>query len=85
MNRPKVGSALMDPTLPVMPALKRPKMMYVLAVAATLTADPTINHIIHTEPMPLQVCQDMADKVNIPLLFPKQVTFGNAVCVPAKS
>jgi hypothetical protein len=59
-------------------------MLYVLAVAATLTADPTINHTIHTEPMPLQVCQDMADKVNIPLLFPRQVTFGNAVCVPAK-
>jgi hypothetical protein len=59
-------------------------MMYLLTVTAILTADPTINHTIYSSPMPLQVCLDAADKMNIPLLFPRQVTFGNAVCVPAK-
>jgi hypothetical protein len=58
--------------------------LYVLAITVWLTGNPTAPaHVVHSEPMPVLVCEALADKLNIPLLFPKQVS-AQAVCVPAQ-
>ena len=48
--------------------------MYTLAITVCLTANPMQPaHVVRSEPMPVLVCQALADKLSIPLLFPGQV------------
>jgi hypothetical protein len=58
--------------------------MYILAITVWLTSNPMVPaHVVRSEPMPALVCQALADKLSIPLLFPGQVS-ARAVCVPAQ-
>jgi hypothetical protein len=38
-------------------------------------------HVVQTSPMPLSVCIEAAEKMNIPLIAPHQYQFGDARCV----
>jgi hypothetical protein len=57
--------------------------MYTLAITLWLTASPAQQHVVYTDPMPLQTCQIVASKLSIPLLFPPEVS-ATASCVPPR-
>ena len=49
--------------------------MFTLAITVWLTANPAAPpHIVYSSPTPWSVCAGMADKLNIPLLFPREIS-----------
>jgi hypothetical protein len=56
--------------------------MFTLAITVWLTANPAAPpHIVYSSPTPWSVCAGMADKLNIPLLFPREISM-RADCLP---
>jgi hypothetical protein len=56
--------------------------MFTLVITVWLTVNPaTGSHIVYAGPMPWSVCSDMAEKLNIPMLFQHENTM-QASCVP---
>jgi hypothetical protein len=57
--------------------------MFKIALTIWLTANPLLYDTVYASPMPFEVCQAVANKLNLPLLFPQQFS-GRAVCVDAR-
>jgi hypothetical protein len=59
--------------------------MFALSIVIWMTANPAAGtHTIVTEPMPMEACMSLADKINLPRIFPHVVT-GKATCQMAQA
>ena len=56
--------------------------MFTLSIVVWMTATPAGGlHTVTSTPMPMEVCMSMADKINMPRIFP-HVASGKATCQP---
>ncbi len=55
-------------------------MMYILSIVIWQTLNPAATHTVVVSGLPLDACQSLADKINMPRLFPHVVT-GSATCI----
>jgi hypothetical protein len=56
--------------------------MFILAITLW-QFDGIASHVVYTDPMPLEACEVLEAKVNIPLLFSPAPVNAQAVCIAA--